>query len=77
MDKRLIEEVLRRPRWSVEKIEEACRGMVNASCDDPIDIRFEVWKNIALCDELYDGKSEEKIFEELIERALSGEFDRC
>lgn len=31
------------PRWSEEKLEDASRGLVNGSCDDPFYGRFKYW----------------------------------
>ena len=43
-----IDVILQKPLWSKEKIEEACRGMVNASCDDPPGVLLEFWFNLAM-----------------------------
>jgi|GEM_PF-3115536 len=43
-----IDVILQKPLWSQEKLQEACRGLVNASCNDPSSVMLEFWFNLAV-----------------------------
>lgn len=71
----LIKQVFAMPRWSEEKLNEAFRGLVQGSCDDPPEIDLKRWYEYELSLALKTGKSLEQIQTEITHRALSGEFD--
>ncbi len=68
--------VLAMKPWSPEQLEEASRGKVNGSCDDPPSIELKFWLEIARS---RSGNNLGSFFGEvvkLIKQASQGKFDR-
>lgn len=74
MAKGWIEKVLEAPPWSERKLEEAARGMVNGSCDDPPEVQLEFWKNLARSKHGEGTKEYMKELHELARQARQGVF---
>jgi hypothetical protein len=75
MELSLIQEVLARPAWPVEKLDEAARGLVQGSCDDTSDIQLQFWLELAKFNSHGDAQAFEREQQSLIAQALAGVFD--
>jgi hypothetical protein len=60
--------------WSEKKLEEAARGVVQGSCDDPPDVQLKFWIEIARDEAGRSGESAIPAITKLAIRALRGEF---
>ena len=74
MDEATILRVMNESPWSLKKLNDAARGLPIGSCDDPSDVQFAFWLNMARCGSFEYGESIEDAVNEIIEQARKGEF---
>lgn len=66
--------VLKSNPWSPNKLEEAARGLVQGSCDDPPEVQLKFWIEMARDEAGRSGRSAIPAITKLALQALKGEF---
>jgi hypothetical protein len=74
MDEATILRVLNEPPWSDRKLKEAARGEPIGSCNDPPDVLFAFWLNLARDQASRYGLTIAQAEQEVVDQAMRGDF---
>ncbi len=74
MNNKQISEILSSPAWDLAKLDEAARGLVIGSCDDPPEVTLKFWIEMARFEALRDNLPIEPALKKLESQARRGVF---